>query len=98
MVDFYAKIAVHPHSEGVKFSIHNVKIWGETSEKEEKETQLSASFSRFMPFHRSDAQGVGTAKTNILSIERRGKGTNYFRHGKKKVRFLALFFRAGVSA
>lgn len=96
MVDFYAKIAIHPHSEGVKFSIHDVKFWGKTSEKEEKETQLSASFSRFMPFHRSDAQGVGTAKTNILSIGRRDKDTNYFRHGKKKVRFLALFFSLGL--
>ena len=78
MVDFYAKIAVHPHSEGVNFSIHDVKFWGKTSEKEEKETQLSASFSRFMPFHRSDAQGIRTAKTNTLSIERRDKDTNYF--------------------
>lgn len=98
MVDFYEKLSVHPHSEGVKFSIHNVKFWGKTSEKEEKEAQLSASFSRFMPFHRSDAQGVGTAKTNILSIERRDKDTTISRHGKKKVRFLALFFSRGVSA
>lgn len=98
MVDFYEKLSVHPHSEGVKFSIHDVKFWGKISEKEEKESQLSASFSRFMPFHRSDAQGVGTAKTNILSIERRDKDTTNFRHGKKKVRFLALFFRQGVSA
>lgn len=98
MVDFYEKLSVHPHSEGVKFSIHNVKIWGETSEKEEKEAQLSASFSRFMPFHRSDAQVVRTAKTDTLSIERRDKDTNYFRHGKKKVRFLALFFSLGLLA
>lgn len=78
MVDFHAKIAVHPHSEGVKFSIHDVKFWGKTSEKEEKEAQLSASFSRLMPFHRSDAQVVRTAKTDTLSIERRDKDTNYF--------------------
>lgn len=78
MVDFYEKLSVHPHSESVKFSIHNVKFWVKLSKKEEKETQLSASFSRFMPFHRSDAQGVGTAKTNILSIERHHKDTNYF--------------------
>lgn len=92
MVDFHAKIAIHPHSEGVKFSIHNVKFLGETSEKEEKEAQLSASFSRFMPFHRSDAQGVGTAKTNILSIERRDKDTTIFRRGKKKSAISRTFF------
>lgn len=50
----------------------------ETSKKKEKGAQLSAPFSRFMPFHRSDAQGVRTAKTNFLSIERHRKDTNYF--------------------
>lgn len=92
MVDFHAKIAVHPPTEVVKFSIHDVKFWGKTSKKEEKEAQLSASFSRFVPFHRSDAQGVRTAKTNSLSIERHRKDTNYFRHGKKKSAISRTFF------
>lgn len=71
------------------------KLGVKLRKKEEKETQLSASFSRFMPFHRSNAQGVRTAKTNFLSIERHRKDTTIFRYGKKKVRFLALFFLEG---